>query len=161
MPPKSKLNQSNEFREAHLGAVAFGLSKSAPSDLIRDPARDVYTGVAEDVHMFEGEHIGHSHPKGRLPHIAFMAKEATGQPFGGGLFVPDSRYCNFCGLKAQVLRTCSACCAFVCEQPSSELRACIPVRAGCSSDFLCPLCARLKSVKDVSKSPFVHVAKAH
>ena len=64
MPPKSNLNQGNKFREAHLGAVTFSLSKSAPSDLICDPARDVYTGVAENVHMFKGEHIGHSHPKG-------------------------------------------------------------------------------------------------
>lgn len=46
----------NKFKAAHLGAVAFGLSKAAPTGIVRDPAEEIQTGVAEDTHMYQGEH---------------------------------------------------------------------------------------------------------
>lgn len=53
MPPKQKVNKS--FKQAQLAAMANGISKAGPSDVIRNPANDVQEGVVDDDAMaYEG-----------------------------------------------------------------------------------------------------------
>ncbi|KAF8426455.1 hypothetical protein L210DRAFT_3652918 [Boletus edulis BED1] len=118
MPPKL-----NTAKAPHLAAIAHGLSKSTASSAIRHPALDAQDVMVEDVCMSES-----------LPAVA-------------ALLIPDDQYCNFCGHKSNILRTCTNCRATVCEQTTKASPGCIPASAGLQSAFFCPHCARIKLTK--------------
>jgi hypothetical protein len=145
MPPK---NTSNKSRAAFLAGVAFGLSKAEPSDVVRNPADDPQVGMEVDesnVPLLLAMQTSTSNfdPQSEAPRGPRVPSIAT-------ILIPDRHYCNFCGHKASVLRTCGGCRAAVCEQPGETSRGCVPFKEGLVADFLCPHCARLKLRKEVS-----------
>ena len=68
------------------------------------------------------------------------------------LLVPDDHFCNFCGRKAPILRSCSKCQAMVCEQPKETAQGCVAFKQGLAHPFFCPWCARDQLVKEVCRS---------
>lgn len=137
--------ESNRDIQARVLAVAHGLSKAGPSNAISNPADDLQDPTTVNDVAMRGGVICCADGRALLTYHWGALEDAAQSPHS-----PDNQYCNFCGNRAQVLRDCSSCKAVVCEQPRVLAQGCIPFHAGKRDGFLCPYCARLKLVKNVS-----------
>lgn len=99
-----------------------GLSKSTPSDSVRNPAEDVQHVVFD---------------------VPMEVDETQTNP------VPaDAKYCDYCGTNAPCLHRCDSCGAKVCQETGSGGGGCLLGATGLQQ-IKCPHCVRLKKHDDL------------
>lgn len=101
-------------------AMRAGLSKSNPSDRVRNPAEDVQPTLVLGAPMEVDE------------------KQSNPVP-------ADANYCDFCGTNAPCLHRCDSCGAKVCQQTGAGGEGCL-LGGGTTGRQAtkCPQCVRLK-----------------